>query len=205
MKRTVLAAALLLAIAYAATAAAGETAKTAVEGLQAAYIGERNASAKYAVYAAKADEEGYGAVASLFRAASLAEKIHAENHAAVLKKLGAIVPMVEIQKPAPKSTKENLADAIKGESYERDVMYPQFLKLAQAEKKDDVARTLDYAKAAEAEHAKLYAEALNNLDKWKGAAREFFVCRTCGFTVTKIDFDVCPGCGKGKDQYSAVK
>ena len=42
-------------------------------------------------------------------------------------------PEAKIETPVVKSTKENLEAAIKGESYERDTMYPEFLKQARAE------------------------------------------------------------------------
>jgi rubrerythrin len=40
--------------------------------------------------------EGYGEVASLFRAAARAEKIHATNYAAVIEELGAL-PQAQIE------------------------------------------------------------------------------------------------------------
>ena len=98
-----------------------------LENLIAAFNGESNANAKYIEYAKKADEEGYQGVASLFRAAAAAEEIHFKNHAEVIKKLGG-TPKADIQLPKILSTKENLVDAIKGENYEHDVMYPDFLK-----------------------------------------------------------------------------
>ena len=64
------------------------SAKT-VENLQTAFDGESNANAKYLAFAKKADEEGYLMVASLFRAAARAEEIHKNNHADVIKKMGA--------------------------------------------------------------------------------------------------------------------
>ena len=64
-----------------------ETATT-IDNLQTAFNGESNASARYLAFAKKADEEGYGEVASLFRAAAKAEEIHARNHAEVIEKLG---------------------------------------------------------------------------------------------------------------------
>ena len=177
--------------------------KTTLECLQAAYNGESNANARYTEFAKNADEEGYAGVASLFRAAAKAEKIHADSHAAVIKKLGG-APKADLQKPEVKSTKENLEAAIKGESYERDTMYPDFLKIAQADKNRDAVQTFNYAKAAEAEHAKLYKDALDNLANWKAGKKDFFVCAVCGNTVTKADFAKCPVCFSPKDKYEKV-
>ena len=47
--------------------------------LQQAVAGERAAQVRYAAYAAKADEEGFAGVASLFRAAARGEKAHEEK------------------------------------------------------------------------------------------------------------------------------
>ena len=59
-----------------------------LKNLLAAFNGESNASARYAAFAVKADEEGYLKVASLFRAASRAEQIHAANHSASYREIG---------------------------------------------------------------------------------------------------------------------
>src|SRR3974377_2141144 len=123
-----------------------------LDNLQAAFNGESNARARYLAFAEKADKEGYGAVASLFRAAARAEEIHARNHATVIKNLGG-TPTADVKAPAVKSPKENLDAAIQGESYERDQMYPEFLKQARAEQKSAAVETFNLAKTAEAEHA----------------------------------------------------
>ena len=98
--------------------------------LQSAYNGESNAHAKYLEFAKQADSEGYGKVASLFRAAAAAEQIHLTCEAAVIREMDAM-PQADIKTAPVKSTKQNLEDsANKGEAYERDTMYPQFIKQA---------------------------------------------------------------------------
>lgn len=192
-----------LAVATASAADTPLKAGTTLENLQAAFNGESNAHARYLAFAQQADKEGYGKAASLFRAAAKAEEIHARNHAEVIKKLGG-TPQAKIETPQVKSTKENLAAAIKGESYERDVMYPAFLKVARADRNRDAIQTFNYAKTAEAEHAKLYAEALDNLPQMKGAGQEYYVCTVCGYTTTKMDFAKCPSCFSPKHKYDKV-
>lgn len=184
-------------------AAGPDDAKT-IANLQAAYNGESNAHARYAEFSKKADLEGYGEVASVFRAAAKAEEVHAANHAAVIKKVGA-TPAAKIETPVVKSTKENLEAAIQGETYERDKMYPEFIQQAKAAHNTDAVRTFNLAKTAEAEHAKLYSEALNNLPKLKGSkGKQYFVCTVCGFTTAKIDFAKCPSCFEPKEKYTSV-
>jgi rubrerythrin len=166
--------------------------------------GESNAHARYLAFAAKADQERYGEVASLFRAAAKAEDVHATNHSEVIKKLGG-TPIAKVETPVVGSTKENLEAAIKGELYERDTMYPEFLKQARAEGNRDAVQTFNYAKMAEGEHAKLYSEALNNLPKLAGSkAKDYYVCTVCGYTTMQMDFSKCPSCFSHKDKYEKV-
>jgi rubrerythrin len=177
-----------------------------LDNLQAAYNGESNAGAKYAAYAQKADEEGYGAVASLFRAASQAEAVHAANHAEVIKEMGG-TPQADIKKVEPKSTRENLIDAYAGETYERFRMYPAYCDQARSEKNTRPLRTFNYARTAEDGHAKLYKEALLNLDNLKDSANaDYYVCPICGWTVTadEFNFKKCPHCPAGADTFRKV-
>ncbi|MFB3815413.1 MAG: rubrerythrin family protein [Terriglobales bacterium] len=171
--------------------------------LQTAYNGESNAAAKYTAFAAKADAEGYGYVASLFRAAARAEQIHAANHAAVIRKMGG-TPEANIETPVVKTTAENLKVAIAGEEYERDVMYPAFIQQAQASDNSAAVRTFQYALEAEAEHARLYADALTELQSRKPQAT-FYVCAVCGYTVEKLVFERCPVCNHPKEKFEVVK
>lgn len=177
------------------------SASTTLENLQAAYNGESNAHERYLAFAKQAESEGFGEVASLFRAAARAEKIHATNHAAVIEELGAL-PKAKIEKPDVKSTRENLEAAVKGETYERDSMYPEFLKQARADRNARAVRTFNLAKSAEAEHARLYSEMLANLDKLKGTkATAFYVCPICGYTVREVNFAKCPSCFTPKEEF----
>ncbi len=162
--------------------------------LMAAFNGESNAHARYLAFADKAEQEGYGEVASLFRAAARAEEIHANNHAAVIRKMGG-VPKADVKEPEVKTTAENLQVAIKGESYERDTMYPEFIGQARSERNREALRSFNYALSAETEHAKLYTAALNTLDSLKGSqARDYYVCTVCGYTTATLDFTKCPSC-----------
>jgi rubrerythrin len=174
-----------------------------IDDLQAAFNGESNAKAKYLAFAAKADQEGYGQVASLFRAAATAEAIHDASHERVLKGMGRDASP-DIAPPHVGSTRENLGEAIKGETYERDVMYPDFIKRAQAEGNKAAITTFEYALAAEAEHAKLYQEALDNLEKWRGAKRDFYVCEVCGYTTATPVAERCPVCKARKERFKVV-
>ena len=180
-----------------------KTSKT-LDNLQAAYNGESNANAKYLAYAVKAEQEGFHKVARLFRAAASAEEVHLKNHADVIKGMGS-TPMADIKLPVIKSTKENLEDAIKGETYEQTTMYPEFLAQAEKEKNPAAIQTFTYALDAEGEHAKLYKKALSGLAGWKKADVNFYVCPICGYTVEgKPDFTYCPVCATPEVDYLII-
>lgn len=178
--------------------------KTTLDNLQTAFNGESNANARYLAFAQKADAEGYGKAASLFRAAARAEQVHFEHHAKAIKELGG-VPAATIETPAVKSTAENLKAAVDGEIYESTVMYPEFLAKAKKDGIKSATDTFKYAGKAEAVHARLYKNALENLNEWKGGNKDFYVCLVCGNVVEKTDFRACPLCAASKMKFIAVK
>lgn len=186
--------------ASAQSTAPGQT----LANLQAAYDGESNAHARYLAFAQKADAEGYAQVASLFRAAARAEQIHLTNHEAVIRQMGA-EPHAVIEMPVVRSTKENLeASANKGEAYERDTMYPGFIKQAQAEDNGAAVQTFEFARNAEAQHFRLFTEAVNNLDSMKAPGHAYYVCTVCGYTVADPPPGNCVSCSSPREKYEAV-
>lgn len=84
-----------------------------------AFAGESQANRKYSAFAAQADKEGHPQAARLFRAAAEAEAVHAANHLRALKGI--------------KGTKENLREAIAGETHEFKYMYPEMIAAAKEE------------------------------------------------------------------------
>ena len=175
-----------------------------LENLQVAFTAETNDHARYLAFAQKAEAEGYPSVASLFRAAARAEEVHAANHADVIKVLGG-EPKTSTETPAVKPTAENLASAIDHETYERDTMDSEFLRIARQENAGSAAmRTLNYAQSAEETHAQLFAAALHDLRSSKGVLETFYVCRICGHTTTNLRFENCPSCADPKHDYEAV-
>ena len=154
------------------------------KNLKEAFAGESQANRKYLAFAAKADQEGFPQVARLFRAAAEAETVHAHSHLRALKGI--------------RSTKENLAEAIAGETHEFKSMYPAMIAKAQAEGIKDAERSFSFANEVEKIHARLYEAALAGL----GASPDdypFYVCPVCGFTAEKEAPETCPVCGaKGR-------
>ena len=160
-----------------------DLAAVTMQNMQTAFKGETTASAKYAAYSIKAEEEGFHEIAMLYHAASAAENIHANNHKVVLEEAGQTVPEI-IPEFTVNSTKENLIDAIKGESYESNTMYPEFMVNAKAAKNKLAGISLNYAYRTELKHLKMYKSALAALESnnVKSLPTVYFICPTCGNT-----------------------
>lgn len=153
------------------------------ENMKAAFKGETTASAKYAAYSKKAEEEGYHEIALLFKAASKSEKVHAGNHKAVLMNGSQEVPAV-VPEFTVKSTRENLKDAIAGETYEITTMYPEFIMNANKAGNQFSLMSLNYAYKTEQKHKPFYEKALAALESnnVKSLPSVYYVCPTCGNT-----------------------
>lgn len=141
-------------------------------------------------------------MARLFRAAAKAEAIHRESHKKAILVLGGKVKDFKLDEVKVGTTAENLQAAIKGESYERDTMYPDFLKQARTDEAKEAVRTLLYAQKAETEHARLYRDALDNLGK--NADVPLYVCKICGYTTTKLPDRNCPSCRESASNYERI-
>lgn len=179
--------------------------KASLDNLQAAYNGESNAKARYDAFALKADEEGYSSVAALFRAASRAEDLHAGKHAKQIKVMGA-EPSAMIAASEVKSTKENLETALNGENTEKDSMYPDFIKQAEADNNEGAAMSFHGALATEKSHAELFKTALSEFEAWKAPGKEFLVCLVCGYTTLNTSSLVkCPICAAPRSKFDLIK
>ena len=173
-----------------------------LNNLNTAFQGESNAAHRYEAFARKADAEGHAQAARLFRAAARAESIHKQNHKQAILALGGKIKDFKLDELKVGTTAENLQAAIKGESYERDTMYPDFIKLAKADEAKEATRTFLYAEKAEAEHAKLYQQVLSSLGQEQDLP--IYVCKVCGYTTTKLPERNCPSCRESVSEYEKV-
>lgn len=155
-----------------------------LDDLKAAFAGESQANRKYLAFAAKADAEGLSQAARLFRAAAEAETVHAHAHLRAMKGIG--------------STRENLLEAVAGETHEFTKMYPEMIEHAKAEGQKDAERSFNYANEVEKIHARLYQQMLDAKPA-AGDAYSYYVCPVCGYTAEKDAPETCPVCAtKGK-------
>jgi len=161
------------------------------KNLEEAFAGESQASRRYLYFAEQAESEGHPQIARLFRAAVEAETVHARNHLKVLGGIG--------------STQENLKEAISGENYEFNEMYPAFIEQAKAEGNQRAEISFSHANAVEKIHHALYQKALESLEAGKELKEEpYFVCQVCGNTVAGEAPERCPICGAPRNRFMKV-
>jgi rubrerythrin len=163
---------------------------TTTENLKEAFAGESQANQKYRAFAVKAEKDGFVNIAKLFRTTAEAERIHAEGHLKALDKVG--------------STLENLKEAIGGETYEFEQMYPPMLEQAETEG-HKAKRMFKWAVEAEQVHAQLYALALKAAEEGKDLdVSDFYLCPLCGHIEFGEAPEKCPICGLSGDKYVQI-
>ncbi|MDR3567387.1 MAG: rubrerythrin family protein [Syntrophobacteraceae bacterium] len=156
--------------------------------LMDAFAGESQANRRYLAYSQRAEDEFLHGVARLFRAIAEAETIHAIKH---LRTAGKV-----------KSTKENIEDAIAGETHEFRTMYPEMIAHAKEEGNKSAEIGFDYANKVEALHAQLYKKALEDPENFP--LQDYYICKICGCTIAKDIPDVCPVCGANSKAFFKV-
>ncbi|HNY97423.1 MAG TPA: rubrerythrin family protein [Smithellaceae bacterium] len=159
------------------------------DALKEAFAGESQANRKYLAFAAKADQEGFAQAARLFRAAAEAETIHAHAHLKALKGI--------------RSTKENLQEAVAGETHEFKIMYPAMIEAAKVEGHKEAERSFVFANEVEKIHAGLYQRMLDNLAGAK-ESYSYYICPVCGYTAEKEAPETCPVCGAKSKMFKKV-
>lgn len=158
------------------------------KNLEEAFAGESQANRKYLAFAEKADSEGYSQAAKLFRAAAHGETIHAHAHLRAMKGIS--------------DTAANLEEALGGETHEFESMYPPMIADAEAEGDKAAARSFTFANEVEKVHAKLYKEALDNLENLQD--QDYYVCSVCGYIAVDEVPDNCPVCKATAKAFSRV-
>ena len=177
-----------------------------LRNLQAAYEGESNAHAKYAAFAVKADGEGLHGAASLFRAARRAEQIHANNHAQVIRQLGAeptaTIHPISAKMHAPEPERCAIRRTL------RDRLHVPRIYSARPRGTTTPPRSapLSGLSRPKKAHARLFSEAIAVLESgWLIAARNFYVCTACGYTSESPESERCPTCNLPWEKFEVVR
>ena len=122
-----------------------------IKNLETAFAGESQAHTKYRYFAKMAREQGFDEIAEHFEHTADQELLHAWGHLELL-----------IGTP---DTKECLEMAIKGETYEFTIMYPEFHKEA-IKDGNTIAAGIAIEQITESkEHAEQFAHILNKAEK----------------------------------------
>lgn len=166
--------------------------KMTESNLLAAFAGESQAHMRYLIFADRARKEGLPNVARLFEAIAFAERVHATNHLRELEQI--------------RGSSQNLQEAVDGETFEVDEMYPAFGAVASLQGEKGAGRSVHYALEAEKLHAGMFADAKAAVDAGTDAAiGTVFVCDVCGHTVIGEAPDKCPVCGVAKGRFRAFE
>lgn len=151
------------------------------ENLKQAFAGESQANRKYLLYAEKAEADGFKNVAKLFRAAADAETIHAFRQ---WRALGMV-----------RDTIQNLEDALSGETYEVEKMYPPMLANAQSEQEISAQYAIKGALESEKVHKVLFEKAIESVKNNKDMEDfRVWTCVVCGYTHVGEPIERCPVC-----------
>jgi rubrerythrin len=165
-----------------------------LDHLQAVHRAETNAQERFMAFAAKADEEGYRQVASLFRAVARAEQIMYTFHFDAIKELGGVPEDVVADQPTVASTKENLEKSSnKTAADQLDADYATYVKAARAEGNRNPAKLLEYARVVEAQNVRLFAAAAKSLEQMRGNPKGYYICGVSGFVAPTLDAANCAG------------
>ncbi len=162
-----------------------------IENLKAAFAGESQARNKYTYYAKVARKEGYHYVAKIFEETAMNEMRHANDHFKLLGGIG--------------DTVANLKDAVAGEDYETETMYPTFAKDAEDEGNMEAAMLFTQIGKVEAEHRERYRRLLEMVEKETVFTRKepiTWKCSLCGYKYTGTEPPPkCPACKHPKEYY----
>lgn len=186
-----------------------------IQNLAKAFIGESQARNRYTFYSKTAKKEGYEQIAEIFLITADNEREHAkwlfrminqlkENLAEEINelKVEGVVPITL------GNTVENLKEAISGEHYERETMYPEFAETAEQEGFYDIAARLRAIGKAEEHHEERYTKLLKEVGNetvFKKVGKVQWVCRKCGYVHEgETPPKACPACSHPRTYFEMM-
>jgi rubrerythrin len=161
------------------------------ENLKAAFTGESQARNKYTFFAEIARKEGYHYIAKIFEETAENEKYHALEEFKLLY--------------GDQTTLANLREAIGGENYESEEMYPRFAKEASLEGNKAAAILFTQIAKIEKQHKARFKKLLDMVESGSVYKRKDAIkwkCSVCGYTYEgKEPPPRCPYCKHPKEYY----
>ena len=161
------------------------------ENLMEAFTGESLARNRYSYFAEMAKKDGYRYIAKIFEEIAENEKYHAMEEIKLL--LG------------ERDTLTNLREAVEGEQFESEEMYPRFA--TEAEVEDNRAATVLFRQISkiEEQHCERFKKLLEMVESGNVFRREHPIkwkCSICGYTHDGLEPpNRCPYCKRPQEYY----
>ena len=180
----------------------GPKPEVTLQNLQTAYNREMRISREYDFFSKNAEKNRFSAIASLYKAVSRSEGIHAEMAAALLRSKG-----VEVTPYIPDSiivgtVMQTLRMALSDESLETESMYPNLSRTAKAEKFLQAAESFGHSLNVDKWNAVLFKDAV---DRSGYIARvQYYVCSCCGYVITSEATKECPECHEKQEKFEKI-
>ena len=162
-----------------------------IENLMAAFQGESEARNRYTFFAKVARDEGYHYIAKIFEETAENEKYHALEEIKLL--LG------------NRSTLDNLKEAVGGENYESEDMYPRFAKEAELEGNQAAAILFTQIAKIEKQHRDRFRKLFDLVEQQMVFIRDESIkwkCSICGYVYDGTEPPPrCPYCKHPQEYY----
>jgi rubrerythrin len=161
------------------------------DNLLEAFTGESMARNRYTYYAEIARKEGYRYIAKILEEVADNEKYHALEELRLLFR--------------EHTTAQNLKEAIEGEKYEAEEMYPQFAREAEVEGERPAEILFTQISKIEKEHRARFEKLLAMVESGTVFKREEPIkwkCSVCGYTYEGHEPpNRCPYCKRPQEYY----
>jgi len=161
------------------------------ENLREAFAGESLARCRYSYFAEMARKEGYRYIAKIFEEIAENEKYHALEEIKLL--LG------------ERDTLTNLREAVQGEQYESEEMYPRFATEAEVEGNREATVLFHQISKIEQQHSERFKKLLEMVESGKVFRRDKPIrwkCSICGYTHDGLEPPKrCPYCKRPQEYY----
>ncbi len=161
------------------------------DNLKAAFTGESEARNRYTFFADVARKEGYHYIAKIFEETAENEKYHAMEEYKLL--LG------------DRCTLDNLKEAVGGENFESEDMYPRFAKEAELEGNQAAAILFKQIAKIEKHHRDRFRKLQDLVEKQMVYKRDEPIkwkCSVCGYVYEGTEPPPrCPYCKHSKEYY----
>lgn len=161
------------------------------KNLLESFLADAKAFTKYMIYSDKAQREGYYQISKLFERIAKNQKEHAEIWLEFLNSLG--------------TTKENLQDALKGEEFQKEKMYPHFSKIANDEGYDKISKKFKEIGKIKNNHYQEFLKYYKKIEEdtlYKRDYKTQWLCLNCAYIhKDQSSPDICPICRYEKSYF----